>query len=180
MGPCLIEDAEVQFVVEEKPFLDCVGFLHEIHPNARIFLMKDLHDGWHHAGTPHEREGDIQFPVQTGVHVFKLPLPVLIERQNLSGVFQISASQISRDVGISAAAKKLAAHFPFQLLQTFAQSGLRDIQLFCGFCKILVSGNTQRIIQFLKIHLAFPFFIPFRHNFSEKYELDTFLSPILQ
>ena len=82
--------------------------------------MKDLHDGWHHAGTPHEREGDIQFPVQTGVHVFKLPLPVLIERQNLSGVFQIPAAQIGGDVGVAAAAEQFAAHLFFQLLETFA------------------------------------------------------------
>lgn len=129
-----IEDPEIQLVIEEKFFLDGVGFFQNVDFYSWIFSGKSTHDLGNHAGATHQREGDIQLAFIIFSQILQFFFPVLTDLEDFFCIFHIFAACVSWRVAVSAAAEQFSTHFPFQFLKMFGQGWLGNIKFLGCFC----------------------------------------------
>ena len=164
-----IENAKIKLIIEQKFFLDRICLFQDIDLYFRIFLKKRGHDLRNHTGTPHQWESNVQFSFIIFCKIFQLFFPVLLYLQDLSGILHIFAARKGRCIAVSAAAEQLGPHFSFQFLEMLGQGWLVNIKLLCGFCKILIFGNAENVLQFMIVHVflqLFHFGIIFMYNMN--------------
>ena len=139
-----IENAKIKLIIEQKFFLDRICLFQDIDFYFRILLKKRGHDLRNHTGTPHQWESNVQFSFIIFCKIFQLFFPVLSYLQDLSGIPHIFAARKG-------------------------QGWLGNIKLLCGFCKILIFGNAENVLQFMIVHVflqLFHFGIIFMYNMN--------------